>query len=365
MALHHAAKQLARAARQYSRRMAAATRIQAMWRGYIVRKQWREVWEAHCAAVNARRAARARAMLTIGALARVAVQRRAFVKIKTATVCIQRRWRQVLATRTSAVITIQAAWRGAVVRRMIHQQTTAAVTIQAAWRGALVRKHAGQPAHRLRRRLAAATARATPEHTLCVRVKWALDVVTTGHPAGQLLQACQVLQRCTRDSYACRAQVLASEDGVAGLLRVVRECRRTVVQQADLVGACLSTVQYVLSSSSSRGGKNTTGESIAGGNVSCGVGVHTATLCGALELLADLLQALRDKYELFMPTARVMQQVAVVVGATALEVGPAAKHTEAVGQLLARRVCCVKYVERVWGCAREYVWVTVCLREHV
>uniref|UniRef100_A0A8C4WCA2 Abnormal spindle-like microcephaly-associated protein ASH domain-containing protein n=1 Tax=Gopherus evgoodei TaxID=1825980 RepID=A0A8C4WCA2_9SAUR len=113
-------------ARQLAGKMRAARTIQAWFRRYRARKEYTAVLKATC---------------VIQSYFKSKWQRTWFLKMKTSTITIQRRWRETLTARTillqflatkeqQAACLIQAAYRGFKERHKFHQQKAAALVIQ-------------------------------------------------------------------------------------------------------------------------------------------------------------------------------------------------------------------------------------------
>ncbi|RMZ52227.1 hypothetical protein APUTEX25_001617, partial [Auxenochlorella protothecoides] len=277
---------LARAMQDYSRRAAAARRLQAGWRGCLERRHLAAV-AAQEAAERARRAAReAAARATIAPWASVFLARIRFLKLRRAVVLAQRAWRSEYARRCAASIVIQAqarAWLGV---RALRRRRAAALRLQAAWRGGRVRQ-----THPQKRRLAEARGRLrvateaahllTPSQrtTLASRTATALSSLAAVPFPEVACGAWETLARCTAASNAC-----------------AQTC----------YDAALPIVMAVLRSGT-KAGSNVQPEAIRhavmclahmGRNRSC-LDAMLAT-DEVLLLLAALLQRNRDKEELFL-----------------------------------------------------------------
>ncbi|KAL6784966.1 hypothetical protein ACKKBG_A01865 [Auxenochlorella protothecoides x Auxenochlorella symbiontica] len=277
---------LARAMQDYSRRAAAARRLQAGWRGCLERRHLAAV-AAQEAAERARRAAReAAARATIAPWASVFLARIRFLKLRRAVVLAQRAWRSEYARRCAASIVIQAqarAWLGV---RALRRRRAAALRLQAAWRGGRVRQ-----THPQKRRLAEARGRLrvateaahllppSQRTTLASRTATALSSLTAVPFPEVACGAWETLARCTAASNAC-----------------AQTC----------YDAALPIVMAVLRSGT-KAGSNVQPEAIRhavmclahmGRNRSC-LDAMLAT-DEVLLLLAALLQRNRDKEELFL-----------------------------------------------------------------
>ncbi|KAL6784457.1 hypothetical protein ACKKBF_B01865 [Auxenochlorella protothecoides x Auxenochlorella symbiontica] len=277
---------LARAMQDYSRRAAAARRLQAGWRECLERRHLAAV-AAQEAAERARRAAReAAARATIAPWASVFLARTRFLKLRRAVVLAQRAWRSEYARRCAASIVIQAqarAWLGV---RALRRRRAAALRLQAAWRGGRVRQ-----THPQKRRLAEARGRlrAATEAahllppgqrtTLASRTATALSSLAAVPFPEVACGAWETLARCTAASNAC-----------------AQTC----------YDAALPIVMAVLRSGT-KAGSNVQPEAIRhavmclahmGRNRSC-LDAMLAT-DEVLLLLAALLQRNRDKEELFL-----------------------------------------------------------------
>ncbi|KAM9130435.1 abnormal spindle-like microcephaly-associated protein isoform 2-T2 [Pangshura tecta] len=116
-------------ARQLAGKMRAARTIQAWFRRYRARKEYRAVVKATCVIQSYFKSKR---------------QRTWFLKVKTSTITIQRRWRETLTARTillqflatkEAAVKIQSGYRKYSTRKQIKKKQQAACLIQVAYRG--------------------------------------------------------------------------------------------------------------------------------------------------------------------------------------------------------------------------------------
>ncbi|XP_066548486.1 abnormal spindle-like microcephaly-associated protein [Amia ocellicauda] len=123
--------------RRLLKRIRVALKIQAWYRGAIMRRDFR---------------ARQRAIATVGHYVRARLIRKRFLLIRQAVHILQTRWRETLHARKernkflqmkSSCVKIQALWRGYSLRETLQREKRerdAAITIQACCRGWLVRK---------------------------------------------------------------------------------------------------------------------------------------------------------------------------------------------------------------------------------
>ncbi|XP_043936192.1 abnormal spindle-like microcephaly-associated protein [Protopterus annectens] len=115
--------------RQTVKRVQAACRIQACFRGYKIRRELRDMKKA---------------AVTICGFLQARIQRARFLKIRTSVVVIQKRWREIILTRKireefltarASAIKIQATFRGFKARRQLAKENHAATLIKATYKG--------------------------------------------------------------------------------------------------------------------------------------------------------------------------------------------------------------------------------------
>ncbi|XP_051868413.1 abnormal spindle-like microcephaly-associated protein [Pristis pectinata] len=120
--------------RQQVRRTTAAQKIQAWFKGQVIRQQYKAILAS---------------VIFVQRHFRAKQDRSRFLKIQAATIVIQRRWRMAIAARkledanlrrTMAAIKIQAFWKGFNVRKQMIRKHAAASQIQLAFRACTQRK---------------------------------------------------------------------------------------------------------------------------------------------------------------------------------------------------------------------------------
>ncbi|GBF95503.1 hypothetical protein Rsub_07853 [Raphidocelis subcapitata] len=246
----HAAQQA------YQRQRRAAIALQAGWRGHAVR---REVARQHAAATSIQAAWRsavaqsqlqcARAAATkLQAAWRMHAATSAIASQRGAALTLQRAWRCRSAARLlaahKAAATVQAGWRGHVVRRQVAQQQAAATVVQAGWRGHVVRRQvaqqqaaatvvqAGWRGHVVRRSVAQQHAAAT-----VLQAGWRGHVVRRN--VAQQQAAATVVQAGWRQ-HTARSSFLCLKRAAVALQSACRgKLARTALQQQQAAAAVL------------------------------------------------------------------------------------------------------------------------------
>ncbi len=145
---------LAQVMHEFSCRSAAATRLQAHWRGHLGRRAAAVLREEREQGRRLEAARRAAAMEVLAAWVPVFRDRLRFLRLRAAAPVLQRWWRREFARRAAAATVIQAAVRAHLAGRQLRAARRAATAIQAQWRG-----HHTRSTHPMRRRLAETRAR--------------------------------------------------------------------------------------------------------------------------------------------------------------------------------------------------------------
>ncbi|CAH2311669.1 abnormal spindle-like microcephaly-associated [Pelobates cultripes] len=141
----------------YLKLRAAAIKLQAIYRGSQARKLVRRECAAcviqrfyKCYMVRRDYITMVTTVRTIQSYIRTKQERVRFLKIKSATVCIQRRWRETIASKMvrqmflrkrAVALRLQSAFRGHIVRRDMLEKQNAACIIQASYKGFLDRRN--------------------------------------------------------------------------------------------------------------------------------------------------------------------------------------------------------------------------------
>ncbi|GAB4814747.1 hypothetical protein N2152v2_001793 [Parachlorella kessleri] len=315
-------RELAATMQLYTKRAAAALRIQAVWRGYTARKVYALlVWE-HQEKLRLERQRQAAALAVIAPWAGVFRDRVWFLRARRAVRVLQGWWRKQHAQRTAAAVTMQAAARRYLAVRRLDSSKRAATLVQAVWRGWQVR--AGHPKAKrmaeLRRRLARAHAGAVglAHRSLAGRTGAALEGLLACTHLGSATPHLEALAACTEASNTC-CDMVAAAGGMAVLLRLVQSGSRDK--------SCQEALRYAL--------------------------LCLANLCrqqgraeevfeeeGLLGQLAKLLADNREREEVFLATCLLLQRlVADPVRARALSrQGEVMAKCEGVARMLATRL---------------------------
>lgn len=240
-------------------RLAAATLIQATWRGTRIRRSVRVM--------------------------------------KSAATRIQARWRAHAAAARfqklrEVVLEVQAAWRmGRALRVVVQADLDAAATaVQAAWRGRAVRLASSGDVLEARLALDRAVANARPEDTLWSRVTAALRTLEA-HGAlssSEAALSCQVLEQGTLYSLKI-CELIASGPHAHRLLMVVRAAGRAA-EHVHVVQAALHTLSNICH------------------HAHLAERVARLPECGLV--LAEKLQIYRDKAQVFCAACSVLECVA-------------------------------------------------------
>ncbi|WIA17341.1 hypothetical protein OEZ85_014204 [Tetradesmus obliquus] len=319
-------------------RSRAATSIQSAWRGWRQRQLflpvWRQYQEQKAALVLQRawRCAQAHALLPKlrAELPRLRAQR-AWQKAVGLVQAAQRRQRLEAARREVAVLALQSAVRGWLVRREVSKQLAGIRRFQALWRGYKVRKTCGRASRDARRRIAAAAAAVQPQRRIGVRTREALNVLLASKQCSQVITAVAAIEFSTRYSKAC-CVLMVDNGGVAALLEFMRSCNRSKPHM-EMLGhalACLANIcrwPDLLP------------------------GVLHAPDC--IIVLSERLQMFRDTEDIFMATVGILSAlVRSDVGAlqVAVSAPSAIKLWEGICQLLNRKMDMERrYIERLEG----------------
>ncbi|GLI66525.1 hypothetical protein VaNZ11_010395 [Volvox africanus] len=327
-------------ARHYMLSTAAAKRIQAWWRGLLVRKAFLPIWKRHKELARQQRAAVAiqsawRAYSTRTKYRRVL---HAVKIIASVLVPIFRARRELALLRSAhharvrAAITIQKGVRRWLARWHFLQAVAAVIKIQAAWRGHMVRARNARPRLQdLRRRLeqAADEARGAPQRQLGHRTREALDVLHLPNKnLSQVLAALEIMEVSTRYSRDC-CKLVTQNGGVAALLRFVKSCNRSK-PYGDMLNRTLAVLHNVCRYQ----------ELIPE--------VYYAEDC--LTVLSELAQYYRDAEEVFIPTVILLQRLTVTCDLAANIPSAILRHWEGIHQVLFRKADIErKYLERLEG----------------
>ncbi|GIL67632.1 hypothetical protein Vafri_20977 [Volvox africanus] len=327
-------------ARHYMLSTAAAKRIQAWWRGLLVRKAFLPIWNRHKELARQRRATVViqsawRAYSTRTKYRRVLHAVRIIASVLVPIFRARRELallRSVHHARMRAAITIQKGVRRWLARRHFLQAVAAAIKIQAAWRGHMVRARNTRPRLQdLRRRLeqAADEARGAPQRQLGHRTREALDVLHRPNKnLSQVLAALEIMEVSTRYSREC-CKLITQSGGVTALLRFVKSCNRSK-PYGDMLNRTLAVLHNVCRYQ----------ELIPE--------VYYAEDC--LTVLSELAQYYRDAEEVFIPTVMLLQRLTVTCDLAANIPSAILRHWEGIHQVLFRKADIErKYLERLEG----------------
>nr|CAB3263063.1 uncharacterized protein LOC100187291 [Phallusia mammillata] len=160
---------------------------------------------------------------------RAKLMRRKFVKMRKAAVVIQRQYRRHFFHRQQKVILIQRWWRTLMENRKVKQQYKASLKIQAAWRGYKVRKSMLVfPGIAFQRaKLEEATKRASlhPENTIYNRMVLALGILFNKKYLNQVRSALEELERVSGLVGICCVHI-TDAGGPRELFRLLGVCNR-------------------------------------------------------------------------------------------------------------------------------------------
>lgn len=240
-AMQHAIAEFQRTMLEYASRLAAARSIQAAWRGFLARRQYRPsiqravtVWRENKAAVVLQSRIRAhqaqhkhkQMQAAITVLSRYVPVFRARLALWTARAEMRRR--------QEAATVIQSFVRRLLATRRKKEMLSQIVQIQAVWRGRRVRKVAELKMVKARMKLAAAAeeSRRQPQKQIGVRLREALGVLLARKEPEQIAQPMQRVEEFTAVSRDC-CRVVASDPRIlVELLRLLRRCNRSKPHEA-------------------------------------------------------------------------------------------------------------------------------------
>ncbi|KAL6765370.1 hypothetical protein V8C86DRAFT_2458344 [Haematococcus lacustris] len=327
------------AAKAYMERWQAAHKLQAWWRGVMVRRQHGNVLLAvrqrrlHSkAAAVIQRAFRAHLQQ-----ARYLRQRQALAVITQAVPMFRARMlvlvaRRAAATQAAAATVMQSQWRARCAMRAKAVALHNIVRVQALWRGWKVRRNDGRAKAEARRKLtaAAAVAARNPNKTLGARVRDALEQLKSRKDPAQLSQALQSMETGSSYSLAC-CELIVESRGVAGLLRLMRGLNRSK-PHVDLLLRMLAVMSHICR------------------HAHLVPAVFASEDC--IPTLSERLQFFRDQEDVFMAAMSVVVKLLGPPGhALAVAKMPSVVKTwEGIGQIVSRRIDMErKYIHRLEG----------------
>ncbi|GAB1599350.1 spindle-like microcephaly-associated homolog [Argonauta hians] len=194
------------------RRHEAATVIQSLFRGWIVRKTL---------------TAQTAAAIKIQANIRGFYARKLFEKKKCAILMIERCLVQYLRRRDHAILLIQRVVRGWIVRKNLKKLHHNATLIKSYWKGYKVRCESKNTVTKLRYRLVAATKEATEDKKLMSRFAKGFDQLMKCKQLSEVLYALINLEAASRLSPICCLQ-LARGNAVPVIYNIIKGCNRSV-----------------------------------------------------------------------------------------------------------------------------------------
>jgi abnormal spindle-like microcephaly-associated protein len=285
--------ELAKVMAQYTVRTAAAKRIQAAWRGYCCRVEYKTLL-AEKAEVEAQKAQRrAAAGALIASWGPTFRDRLWFMKARRAAVVLQTAWRRKYAQQNAAAIVIQKNIKAFLAVRHLSASKTAALKIQSAYRGYVVRAGHLEAEHLrgIRTRLRAAGIRSS-QRTIGSRTAAALEALSSC--SGRTLPSFAVLEDlayCTEASLT--SCTLVVETGALKTLlsgavasgrdkKTLGEPLKWALQCIANVCSCRSLVNNVF---------------------------YSCLKDGSITQLVDLLQQLREREEPFMATLAILNRL--------------------------------------------------------
>ncbi|KAJ9507371.1 hypothetical protein QJQ45_006338 [Haematococcus lacustris] len=320
-------------------RWQAAHKLQAWWRGVMVRRQHGNVLLAvrqrrlHSkAAAVIQRAFRAHLQQ-----ARYLRQHQALAVITQAVPMFRARMlvlvaRRAATTQAAAATVMQSQWRARCAMRAKAVALHNIVRVQALWRGWKVRRNDGRAKAEARRKLtaAAAVAARNPNKTLGARVRDALEQLKSRKDPAQLSQALQSMETGSSYSLAC-CELIVESRGVAGLLRLMRGLNRSK-PHVELLLRMLAVMSHICRHA------------------------HLVPAMFASEdcipTLSERLQFFRDQEDVFMAAMSVVVKLLGPPGhALAVAKMPSVVKTwEGIGQIVSRRIDMErKYIHRLEG----------------
>lgn len=156
------------------------------------------------------------------------VVRLRYVRLLQGVRTLQRAAQRYLLQRQAAVVTLQAAIRGWLVRRDAQRKLGAVVKLQALWRGYSLRKTVKcKKVKAARRKVVEATLNATEDKKLCNRTRCALDYLLCCRQLSMVLDAVINLDVATRLSSRC-CEWMVEEGAQAVLFKLIRGCNRSL-----------------------------------------------------------------------------------------------------------------------------------------
>ncbi|PNH10245.1 Abnormal spindle-like microcephaly-associated [Tetrabaena socialis] len=317
--------------RQYMRKVVAAIRIQASWRGLKARQALAPVWEQHRQHMREQRgAARIQAAWRGYAARKAEAGRRYALEVLSVLLPIRRARKELLLRRHQHAA--RACVRGWLARGQFKVAVLAAMKIQAMWRGHAVRLRDGRAKREARQRLEQAAVeaqRAGVTRHIGYRAREALELLLRPNTnLTQVLAAVEVIDTATRYSRDC-CKLIARNGGLVALLRFVRSCNRSK-PHVEVLHRALAVLHNICRCTALVSD------------------VFHAEDC--LTVLSEVLQFFRDTEEVFRPTAALLQRL-VAPDSLAAAVPPAtARHWEGIHQVLYRKADMErKYLDRLEG----------------
>ncbi|CAD7701025.1 unnamed protein product, partial [Ostreobium quekettii] len=317
---------------------AAARRIQAHWRGILVRKWTKPILEAArqrrreqwasgviLKAVHRRRAIRRAARLaaarrTLSRWAPAFLDRCRLLRARRAATTIQRAWRRSLRRRHDAAVAIQAGVRRWLAVKKHKSDVASIIKLQALWRGRMARMRAGAKFGRVRRRLRerAAEARLRPERRIGARCRAALEQLCRSRTVEAAAAAVSTIAICTQYSVGC-CQMVVEGGGVGALVQFIARCHKNKHHMTALQHS-LDSLSNICSRASL---------------------VANVFTKDALATLTDRLQTFREHQDVFLSIVSLLRLLCYDRGRAAMVMGEMrqlVKQWEAVAGVLARTI---------------------------
>ncbi|XP_026091804.1 abnormal spindle-like microcephaly-associated protein homolog isoform X2 [Carassius auratus] len=279
------------------RRHNAAVYLQALWRGWLARRQVKEMACAarrlhftaavyhHLCAIRIQRAVRAHwalksakrkisSVLYIQQCFRAKLQRKRYLKDREDIIKTQKAVRTWLHRRNKAAATIQREVRKLLLRRRKEKLQRGIIMAQALWRGHCSRKHHDtSKVVSMRRRLREVNRGVKEEDKLCNKTTTALSYLLGFQNYAYILAALKHLETATRLSPEC-CERLVESGATRTIFTLIRSCNRSVPSMEIIT----LSIQVLLNLSK----YNRTTDAVYG-------------VDNSVETLLDLLQIYREK----------------------------------------------------------------------